>query len=90
MIKFSNSIFKAEHNKAPRGVGLWGFYVPIRKETLDRFGCPFEYYKVENYYGGRYCLVWASKVMTLTEAKNEIAGWFRANGMTDGIIYVAD
>lgn len=90
MIEFRNSIYKAEHDKAPRGVGQWGFYVPIRDGTLYRLECPFEHYQVENFGGGRYCLVWASKVMTLTEAKKELADWLKSKGMTSGVIQIAD
>lgn len=52
MIKCKNSIYKAEHNKQPRGLGKWGFYVPIKDETLTKLNCPLEHYQVEGFYHG--------------------------------------
>lgn len=89
MIKFSNSIYKGEHHQQPRGLGKWGFYVPIKDATLTSLECPFEHYHVEA-YSGRFCIVWASKVMTLTEAKKEIESWFTSKGLTNGTIFIAD
>lgn len=89
MIKFSNSIYKSNHNKQPRGFGKWGFYVPIKDSTLTKLECPLEHYRVE-VYSGKFCMVWASKVMTLTEAKKEIESWFLSKGLTKGTIYIAD
>ena len=90
MIKCKNSIYKAEHNKQPRGLGMWGFYVPIKDETLTKLNCPLEHYQVEGFYHGKFCMVWASKVMTLTEAKKEVIKWLTSNDLTKGTIYVAD
>ena len=87
-IKFSNSIYKREHGKAPRGFGRWAFYVPISDSKLTKLECPFEHYET-NYGTHKFALIWASTTMTLTEAKNEISKWFNS-WFLKGTIYVAD
>ena len=88
MIKVSNDIYKYEHEKCPRGVGQWAFYVPISDKKLTTFDCPFKHYEV-TYGNHKYALVWASKVMSLADAKKEIVDWLKS-WFLKGTIYVAD
>jgi len=86
MINFSISIYKREHGKQPRGLGHWGFYANIKDEELTKRNCPFEHYK-DTTRG--LVIIWASKVMTLTDAKKEVGGWFKDNGFR-GTLAIAD
>lgn len=90
MIKFDNYIYEREHGKQPRGVGKWAFILWVKNgkqsdELLTKQNCPFEHYAQ-----GNYVYVWASDVMLLTQAKNEVGDWFKHNGLWNGVIYVAD
>lgn len=90
MIRFDNYFYVREHEKKPYGVGHWGFMLWVKNgkasnELLTKQGCPLEHYPQ-----GNFVMVWASKVMTLTEAKKEVGDWFRHNGNWNGTIYVAD
>ena len=89
MITFSNSIYKREHESNPRGLGKWAFYVPIKIETLSKLDCPFEFYET-NYGSRKFVLIWATSVMTLTDAKKELENWLKSKGLTNGTIFVAD
>lgn len=82
-IKFTNSVYEYNHEKAPRGVGHWAFQFRGKDEVLTKKNCPFEHYQQ-----GNYVIVWASKVMSLTEAKKEMLQWFKANGFS-GVLAVA-
>lgn len=86
MIEFRNSIYKANHDKQPRGVGLWGFLLRIKNERLTAMGCPFEHYALER----GLVIVWASGVMTLAQAKKELSDWFYSQGIKKGVMYIAD
>ena len=83
-IKFTNSVFEYERDgQKPRGVGKWAFQFRGKDEILTKKNCPFEHYQQ-----GEYVIVWASQVMTLTEAKKEMKQWFSANGFS-GVLAVA-
>ena len=82
-IKFTNSVYKYETGVNPRGLGHWAFQYRGNDNTLTKLECPFEHYQ-----SGVYVIVWASKVMTLTDAKKEIGDWFKSKGF-NGTIAVA-
>ena len=83
-IKFTNAAYEYEHNKAPRGVGMWAFMIRARDEIVAQKNYPYDHYQQ-----GAYVILWTSKVMTLTEAKKEIKEWLSKNGFS-GIVAVAD
>lgn len=85
MIKFNNCRYVSEHGKQPRGLGHWAFLTYIQDFAFEREKCPLEHYKV-----GRLTLVWASDIMSLTDAKNEIKSWLLEHGYKNEIIYIAD
>lgn len=84
-ITFSNSIYEREHETKPRGFGKWAFLTFIQDSAFTRENCPLEHYKT-----GRYTIVWASDVMTLTEAKKQFKTWLLEHGYKNELIYVAD
>jgi hypothetical protein len=87
MIKFSNSIYVREHEKQPRGFGKWAFFVRINDTKLNELECPFQHYPYNNH---AFSVIWASDVMSLTDAKKEIKTWFETKGITKLDAYVAD
>ena len=86
MIDFRNSIYKANHDQAPRGRGLWGFLIRVKDERLTAMACPLEHYQTER----GFSIVWASGVMTLTQAKEELKNWLYSKGIRTGVVYIAD
>jgi len=87
MIDVSNSLYKARHGFAPRGLGHWGFFIKIKDSKLTELECPFEHYYCDD---EKACIMWAKEVMTLTEAKKQIVDWLKSKGYNKGTIYVAD
>ena len=82
-ISFTNSVYKYEHGTSPRGIGHWAFQFRGKDDVLTKKNCPFEHYQ-----DGNFVIVWATGVMTLTEAKKQMKEWFGANGFS-GVLAVA-
>ena len=84
MIRFDNELYKREHDKNPGGLGLWAFIVNIKKGDLSLANCPFDYYT-----DNKKAVIFASDVMTLTEAKKEIEKYLKSINY-NGVVYVGD
>lgn len=82
---FSNTEYVSNHGVNPRGLGHWAFIVRVKDEDLTTHNCPLEHYKYNNF---AHSIIWASGVMTLTDAKKEIKNWLNTIHY-DGVVYVA-
>ena len=64
---------------------MWGFIVRVADRDLSMRNCPLKHEII-----GGQTIIWASAVMTLTEAKKEIKACLRDLVYKDLVVYTAD